>query len=182
MFDSLRICDLLQRAPLPPGEGLPSGVSDEDCRAFELRTGILMPPDLRKWLKMCNGPCVGAGGLYGLRTAREHLDIELQLGMHPQWQQAKWIPIAGDGCGNSFVTTTRNDFGVGSPVLFVDCGSSPDTPAYIVASSIGHFLVFFLGIEVGKRGWPFDPDVVTQMDPSITAYTGVALPWKRADN
>ena len=126
---------------------------------------------------MSNGPCVGPGGLYGIKTIRKHLDIEVYLEMFPGWQTKKWIPIAGDGCGNHYILATQDDYGAGFPVLFIDCSMDDESPAFIVASDIGHFLAFLLGKELGVSGWPFDEASVVHADPSIRHFQGVALPW-----
>lgn len=177
MIDVKRIRQLLARAPRPPEEVLPEGASDGDCDAFEQRTGIRLPDDVRQWLQVTNGPCVGPGGLFGIRPRRAHLDIERYFGMFPSWQRQKWIPVAGDGCGNYYVIPTQGEYGRGNPVLFVDASSTYDTPSFIVASDIGHFLVGLLEKEIGMNGWPFDENYVTKTDAEITRFVGTPLPW-----
>lgn len=177
MIDIPQIRGLLDEVPQPPEELLPEGVSDQECNDFEKRTGIALPHDVRDWLKIANGPCVGPGGLFGIRPARTHLDIESCFTMFPLWKTKKWIPIAGDGCGNYYLVPTQHEYGGGYPVLFVDTGSSSETPSYIVASDIGHFLVFLLEKELGREGWPFNEKAVIQFDPQITQFNGAALPW-----
>jgi cell wall assembly regulator SMI1 len=177
MIDVRRIHQLLAQAPQPPGEALPGGISDSECDAFEQRTGIRLPDEVRQWLKVSNGPCVGPGGLYGIRPQRSHLDIETFLEMFPSWRTRKWIPVAGDGCGNYYVIPTQAEYGSGYPVLFVDTNSTSDTPSFIVASNIGHFLVSLLEKELGREGWPFNESYVTKADPEITRFVGVSLPW-----
>jgi cell wall assembly regulator SMI1 len=177
MIDINRIRRLLAQAPQPPEERLPGGISDTECDAFEQRTGIRLPEEVRQWLKISNGPCVGPGGLYGIRPQRSHLDIEAILDLYPSWKTRQWIPIAGDGCGNYYVIPTQEEYGSGYPVLFVDTNSTSDVPAYIVASDIGHFLVSLLEKELGEKRWPFDENYVTKADPEITRFVGVPLPW-----
>jgi hypothetical protein len=177
MLDIQRLRDLLTKIPLPPGEELPQGIADADCDLFEQRTGMLLPADLRNWLIMTNGPCVGPGGLFGIRPRRRHLDIEAHLKMYPSWSAKKWIPIAGDGCGNYYVVATGQECGGGYPVLFVDTSASPDIPAYIVASDLEHFVIFLLEAELGDRSWPFRETSVIRADPNIVRFAGVKLPW-----
>ena len=177
MIDIARIKSLLEQVPQPPGEPLPNGISDVECDDLEARMGIPLPLEFRKWLNMSNGPCVGPGGFYGIRTQRPHLDIETHFVRHPSWKVRKWVPIAGDGCGNYYVLSTSYEFGRGKPVLFVDTHVSSEEPAFIVASDIEHFLVFILERELGKKDWPFGAESVIRSDPRILEFTGVNLPW-----
>jgi hypothetical protein len=177
MIDIERVRELLGKVPKPPEDALPGGVEDNDCNDFQLRSGIILPHDLRVWLKLANGPCVGPGGLYGIHPFRDHLDMEVFLSLFPSWRERGWIPIAGDGCGNHFVLPTNQAYGNGFPVLFVDTSFSPDSVSYIAASDLGHFLVFLLGRELGNRGWPFDKDFVMLSDPRIVQFRGVDFPW-----
>jgi cell wall assembly regulator SMI1 len=165
---------------------LPSGATDEEVDAFLQRTGIAMPPELREWLLIYNGPCLGEGGMYGIRPALEANDIEDRLESYPTWRENQWIPIAGDGCGNRYIVPTRGEFGDGFPVLFIDVHEKPDTPTYIVASSVGKFLEFILakGLREARniqedllRCWPCNEDVVRVADPDIVRFHGVPFPW-----
>lgn len=168
---------LLDQVPYPPGEDIPEGVSLMDCIEFESRTGLSLPTEVRDWLMLSNGPCAGPGGFYGIRPARQLLDLETVLAQHPSWMAKGWIPIAGDGCGNTYVIATKNEFGDGHPVLFIDSQDSDDVPAYIVASGLQHFLTFILEKELGKRGWPFDRAFVISADDRIESFHSVRLPW-----
>lgn len=169
---------LLRRIPHPPEEELPAGLSDQECTRFEERTGLVMPPDLRAWLNISNGPCVGPGGLYGVCPPRMHLDIESYYDMYPTWRTRGWIPVAGDGCGNQYVLVTKREYGNGLPIVFVESTSDHEMPAYIVASDIRHFLLFLFLRELGQCGWPFDEAIVTQNDPAIMTFHDVPLPWQ----
>jgi len=177
MINLQRIQELLGTVPKPPEDALPQGVEDGECAGFENRTGITLPDDIRDWLKMANGPCVGPGGLYGIRPPRTHLDIEPFFLLFPKWKARKWIPIAGDGCGNYYIVPSQHEFGPGFPVLFIDTNVSVDEPCFIVASDIGHFLVSILEKELGKEGWPFNEMAVVQSDPGILSFKDVDLPW-----
>ncbi len=177
MIDAPRIQELLCKVPKPPEELLPHGIGDVECDDFEKRTEIDLPEDAREWLKLANGPCVGPGGIYGIRPSRAHLDIESFFLSFPSWKARKWIPIAGDGCGNYYIVPTQHEYGRGFPVLFFDTSSSVDEPSYIVASDIGHFMLALLEKELGKEGWPFNEKAVVQSDPHIVAFKGVDLPW-----
>jgi hypothetical protein len=61
--------------PGPPGEPLPPGLTEAEIEDFARRTGLPIPPDLGEWLRFTNGPCIGPGGLFGIRPRRGHLDI-----------------------------------------------------------------------------------------------------------
>lgn len=177
----MNICKLssvLANVPQPPGESLPSGASDAELNSFSDRTGIVLPNEFRQWLKFTNGACVGPGGLFGIRTALPFLDIETYFGMYPSWREKKWLPIAGDGCGNYYVIATQSEYGVGYPVLFIETFASSDLPAYIVASDLEHFLHFLFEKEIGNRTWPFDERTVTKKDPAILNFANVSLPWE----
>lgn len=180
MIDTDIIRELLAKVPKNTDEPLPGGLRDEDLDGFAKRTGIVPPPDLRSWLKVCNGPFVGPGNLYGIGKAKDFLNIEHKLDIFPSWKVAKWIPIAGDGCGNYYVVPTQGEFGRGFPVLFIETLDSRESPAFIVASDVGHFLVFLLEYELGNRSWPFSEQAVTDKDPDILGFSGVALPWEKS--
>lgn len=180
MLDADRIKTLLSKVPSPPGERLPEGTTDAEIHSFVDRTGISVPDDLAAWMKLSNGPCVGPGGLFGIRTQRSHLDIESCLDIFPSWRHQKWIPVAGDGCGNYYVVPTQGEFGDGFPVLFIDMSLADDSPAFIVASDMGHFLESLLETELGDRSWPFDERAVVERDPNILSFRDVKLPWSGA--
>jgi cell wall assembly regulator SMI1 len=177
MIDIRRIRELLTQVQQPPDDTPAEGLSESECDAFEQRTGIRLPNDLRQWLGLVNGPCIGPGGLYGIHTRRSHLDMEGFLARFPQWRASKWIPVAGDGCGNHYVVATRHEYGSGDPVLFVDTSTTPDAPSFIVSSDIGHFIVALLEQELGSKGWPFDKVYVTKADPAICEFYDVPVPW-----
>ena len=176
--------DLLSKLPRPPKVSLPGGASDADIQAFSDRTGIKVPPPLAEWLKLCNGPMVGPGGLFGIPPVRKHLSIEYIYEIYPEWRAKAWIPLSSDGCGNYYILASAQDFGPGWPVLFIDTMEARDRPAYIVASGIWRFLVFLLEDEfLHEKGlfdtpWPFDRAEVTRRDPEIESFRGVPLPWE----
>src|SRR5581483_128991 len=103
--------------------------------------------------------------------------METYLGMFPSWKVRKWVPVAGDGCGNYYVIPTQGEYGSGYPVLFIDTSSTSDAPSFVVSSDIGHFLVALLEKELGAAGWPFNENYVTKADPRITDFSHVPMPW-----
>src|SRR5438105_1019599 len=110
MIDRRRLSELLTKVPTPPEDSLPPPATDPDCDSFEKRSGIRLPDDVRDWLKLTNGPCVGPGGLYGIRPPRRHLDMEAIIALFPSWKAHQWLPIAGDGCGNYYVIPTQQEY------------------------------------------------------------------------
>ncbi|MCC2672066.1 MAG: hypothetical protein K0Q72_4538, partial [Armatimonadetes bacterium] len=59
---------LLEQAPGPPGSALPPGATEQAIADLE-ESGILIPAEVKRWLRLCNAPCVGPGGLYGVAPA-----------------------------------------------------------------------------------------------------------------
>lgn len=176
--DQQRIRELLRLVPGPPGEPIPAGIGDIEFADFQRRTGLELPEDVKSFLRITNGPCVGPGGLYGIRPIRSNLAINSVLSGRPEWEKRKWIPIAGDGCGNQYLLATAQEFGPGFPVFFVDVIREPNLPTYIVGSEIGRFLIFLLERELGEKRWPFNKEYVTQNDPAIVRFSGLPLPWE----
>ncbi|MEX2172311.1 MAG: SMI1/KNR4 family protein [Pirellulales bacterium] len=171
------VIELLHQSRLPPGDTIPEGVSEDDIIGFEKRTGLKVPPRLRSWLRTSNGPCAGAGGVYGIHPKRHDLDIEYTLGLRPVWIELGWIPIAGDGCGNEYCVVTRNEFGDGEPVIFIETLEGENTPTYVVASETWHFLRFYFKADLGLTEWPFDKNEVVNSDPNIAKFNSATLPW-----
>jgi hypothetical protein len=181
MLNEERIKELLSQLPLPPDEDVPPGVSEAELVGFEERTGIPLPPELRIWLRISNAPLVGTQATYGIKTRSEGLDIEPCYGFIPQWKGLAWIPIGDDGSGNYYIVPTRQEFGPGFPVLFIDTGcNAPDVPTYIVASSVGRFVEFLMEKELGISEWPFDEAEVVARDPGILGFQGVDKPWEES--
>ena len=170
MWDTRRIRELLDKLPdISP--------TAADLDAFAEEIGIPVPDDLRDWLKLASGPSVPSR-LFGIRM---RMDIESILEIHPLWKQNKWIPVADDGCGNYYVVATQQEFGKGFPILFIDTMESSEQPQYLVASDIGHFILFFVEHEINPRfdseGWPFGEKYVLQTDPDILNFKKELLPW-----
>ncbi len=171
------VLELLTKVPVPPEDSTPAGVTDEQLNQFEATNGITIPRLLREWLLMANGPCVGPGGVVGITTKRESQDAESILGNYPEWREKGWFPVAGDGCGNYYVVATRNDYGDGEPVLFVDINDDSSEPAFLAASNTWSFLRFLLQKELDETRWPYSESEVIRDDPEITSFAGVSLPW-----
>jgi cell wall assembly regulator SMI1 len=171
------IAKLIRAVPGPHKEGLPPGASDHALRRFETEVGISLPPGVRSWLTAYNGPLAGKD-VFGIAPISDDLDMGAILLMYPTWRDELWLPVAGDGCGNYYLVATRNEFGEGEPVFFVDTMRDCDTPAYLVGSDVWHFMRFYLLDELDLTGWPFDAAEVVAADPHILNFKGIPLPWE----
>ncbi len=169
--------------------------------AFEQKLHLAIPAELRGWLMLCNGANVNPGGIIGLE------EIGKYYTWHPNWWINNWIPVADDGCGDTYVLAGGEIISSSQthPVFFID-QSDVDQPAYVVASGLWKFLCFLLEKEVIQREfppildteshgwhermqqwlrnpnrkdyWPFMKDKVLQKDPCLNDYTGAApFPW-----
>lgn len=177
------ILTLIQQVEHPPNMSLPNGVTEDDLNEFEFKTSIFLPPPLKEWLKICNGPIIGPGGIYGIPPAVDWLRIDIHLDYNPSWRDKKWIPIAGDGLGNYYVLDSKNFIDEKYPIYFIDHEFDINKPMYVVASDLWFFLFFLLQNEETHKkqnnNWPFNELYVKNIDPSINAYKGVVpLPWE----
>jgi hypothetical protein len=172
------VAGLLRCVPSPPGEAIPPGASDEVIAAFERRCGVAVPSELRQWLKTSNGPCVGPGGLFGIRPLREDLDIELHWRLYPMWKEKQLIAVAGDGNGNYYVLDANQRTTGGHPVTFIDTMEDPARPLYVVASGLWKFLYFLLAKELRPSPWPFDRRFMQREDPEIVSFSEYTMPWE----
>jgi hypothetical protein len=175
------VFQLATLAPGPPNEPLPAGISHAEIDLFTERTGLPIPPELRAWLLFTNGPCIGPGGIYGIRPKRNHLDIEGHYEYLPEFKENRWIPIGSDGCGDYYVIALAPHHQSLDPVYFIDlhldgCFAKP---TYVVASGFLRFLRFLFREELGlESGWPFDEKMVLANDPDLAHCTGALTPWE----
>jgi cell wall assembly regulator SMI1 len=173
--DLARIGGLLRKVPQPPEQSLPAGASDGALSEFEKRVGFTLPPQMGDLLRLTNGPCVGPGGVFGVRPALDYLDIEALYESYPAWIERRWVPVAGDGCGNYYVAIPHDG---GWPVVFIDTMEDAEAPAFVVASGVLRFVVALLEKELGGEGWPFNEQKVRSSDPDIARFAGaLTLPW-----
>lgn len=175
-----RVLDLVARAERPPGTDLSGGTTPDTIGDFEKRTGIEVPDAVEEWLCAHNGEFVGPGNVYGIRPVSDPLSIERVLGFYSAWAPRGWLPIAGDGSGNTYVCCTGRDVGKTGAVCFIDAHQSTDLPAYAVGSDVWHFLHGLLRREAGERGWPFDSGVALDWDPGLAGVDNRWLPWNVA--
>jgi hypothetical protein len=179
MLLTREVIQLAAQIPTPTGEPLPPGLSDAEIDGFTQRTGLLIPPELREWLHFTNGPCIGPGGVYGIRPRREHLDMEGVYEFLPEFKQNHWLPLGTDGCGNYYVLALASEPSELRPVYFIDASQDNGykAPTYAVASESWHFLRFLFRSELGDHAWPFDSKTVLANDPELSRVKGAPMPW-----
>ena len=115
-----RIIYLLNTIPKPPEDDIPKGIPEIEIMNAEKRIGISFPEDLKEWLMISNGPCIGPGGVFGIRAERSSLDVEKIISLYDSWKNLHWIPIAGDGFGNYYIVDTMKETKYGHPIYFIN--------------------------------------------------------------
>jgi cell wall assembly regulator SMI1 len=168
------VVTLLREVPRAPEQPFPGGADDLELADLERRLGEPIPSVLADWLRVCKGEAIGPGGVYGARFDRDWLDVAAQRADRPSWREQGWLPVAGDGCGNTYVLSTRGPL-TGS-IGFVD-SSEPDDMACVVASDLWRFLRFLFIAETGDGRWPFDQRSVLTADPALAALPNEFMPW-----
>lgn len=174
------VMNLAAQVPSPPGETLPPGQSDSEIDGFTERTGLPVPAELREWLRFSNGPCIGPGGIFGIRPRSKHFDMEAVYEFLPEFKEKNWLPLGTDGCGNYYVLDLASEPESLRPVYFVDAYQDRgySRPTYAVASGLWLFLRFLFRAELGENGWPFDTRFVLSCDPLLAEVRGAPLPWE----
>ncbi|MBL7259931.1 SMI1/KNR4 family protein [Paractinoplanes lichenicola] len=124
---------LLKQVPLPPEGETIRGADDAE---IERLRHLPLPGEFVQWLRVCNGSVAGPGGLFGVEM------VLAVSGFHPEWAGRGWIPVAGDGNGNTYVL----DAGA---VFFVDAMDDGELD-YMVASDLKSFLESLLLNESKK--------------------------------
>lgn len=156
----------------------PVGASADDLLRLRDELSFDLPPALIRWLSVCNGQLAGPGGLYGSLPQSDHLDIPTVL--RPGWRERRWIPIAGDGCGDTYVLDAGRKHLPTDAVFFVD-QSDYDALDYVVASDLPTFLRQHLRQELADpedHRWPFDPEATLAVDPRLAEVRPESLlPW-----
>jgi hypothetical protein len=169
--DVIHLLRTVQRAPDQP---FPGGVSDTELADLQNRLGATILPSLADWLRVSKGEAIGPGGVYGARPDRSSLDIAAQFSVRPNWQAQGWLPVAGDGCGSTYVLVTRGE--LAGSVGFVDA-VRPDEIDYIAATHLWLFVRFLLLADAGDRRWPFNERAVLNLDPAMAGVPAELLPW-----
>lgn len=170
-----KIRALIAGGAFPQGS-LEGGVADQGVFfKFEQSHHVCLPVAYKNWLTLANGALVGEEGLFGIGTRNPFLDIEEVLKVYPVWERKKWIPVAGDGCGNYYLLEAVAE---NSPVFFIDTAENPTEFTYVVASDLWHFIWFYLQEALGEERWPADPEYVLAEDPRIQTCSNIPPIWK----
>lgn len=160
-----------------PPDPFPAGASSREIDALAKTLNVRLPPDIRRWLQISDGP----PGFFGTMQAQEGCRVEEIWTQFPEWKQWTWIPVGCDGFGNFYVKPIgrSNNF----PICFVEA-LEPDELRYAVASNTLIFAWFALYEEShsnqhGQRSrWPFEKEFVLSKDPELAAFGAeYVLPW-----
>ena len=185
-----RALELIAECLFAQGSILPAGATHEELQGFENRSGVRLPPKLADMYRCFNAPVNSSfGWIRSVGRPFESCDVEMTLNLRDiDWRHRGWIPFANDGCGNDYVVPTRNEWGAGEPVVFFDTIESVEVPSYVCASDVWRFLLFSCRCEIAwdlddgrfaeYKNWPFDQDLVMRIDPQVSAFEGVTLPWR----
>jgi hypothetical protein len=159
----------------PEGETVRTATAN-DFAEFKQEFDLVITPDQQGWLSFVNGTVKGPGGLYGIYLAGA-FDVNSLFKIHPNWPKQKWLPVAGDGCGNHYLQNADSTSPFFGFVFFVD-SSEPDEITYFVASTLWHFLCSLFRYDLGQeKRWPFDPSYVLGIDPDLRRVPLARLPW-----
>jgi len=161
-------------------------ITHEKIKSFENNHKIKLEIGFTERLFIANGSNVGPGGFFGIETGRNSNDIEFYLKLYPTWVKLKYIPVASDGFGNTYLIDLTNSFTNGF-IFFIDSYSNISKPTYYVASNIWIFLYFILSRDTEEDednkedSWPFDEQKVISIDPEILKAPKEFLPWNLPD-
>ena len=142
---------LLPFLSLAPEDTLPKGATLQQLDDFEARTSLRLPHQIKDCLLLCNGPCVAEGGVYGIRADRPFLDIETYLNDCPEWLKNKWLPVAGDSCGNTYVAVLNSGNLDSCPVFFIDHETDGNTLSHQIAPDFWTFLVWLFRRDLNQK-------------------------------
>lgn len=176
MLNESRIRELLSKLTHPDNK-IPDGLSKAEIIKLSQKIDITLPKDFSSVLEITNAPYINGQVLLGV-SSEDHRSLEAVYQMYPKWKYWGWLPIANDGCGNYYIIPTKNDFGEGYPVIFIESTINSETPGYIVASNVAIFIEFLIERELKMSRWPFDKQLLLSRDPNIQNYQNVNLPWE----
>lgn len=180
MGDFSEVLTLLATAPgLDEGQPPITGATSDDLRVLREQLGFDLPEQLVDWLMVCNGSLAGPGGLFGANQQNDFLDIAGR--MYDGWHGRRWIPVAGDGCGDFYVLDASRTHLPTGGIFFVD-QSDYDALCYLLATNLE---VFFRQLLLDDRdpgegnGWPFDSKRTLAADPRLVEVQPQRLlPWR----
>jgi hypothetical protein len=141
-----RIVELVRGAVRAPEDADVNGASSQELEGLERRLGRPLPGQLADWLRICRGAAIGPGGFFGNRPDRPSLDIPAYLGLFPEWADKRWLPVAGDGCGNYYVLLPSGQVGFVDTIS--DSGAVQSNPHPDLYSCVEALL---RGDQVGDR-------------------------------
>lgn len=154
-----------------PAETPISGASETELERLAASFGRPLPADAMAWLRLCNGSRAGEGGILSTEQICDELNF------WPALRERGWLPIAGDGCGNTYVVDTDSP---SAALGFFEPIASDDELQYYLASSLPIFLSCWLQQEATERSltdaeaddptrirWPFDRRAALQIDPEL---------------
>jgi len=171
------IPQLLRRVPKEKSWHEPGPAALDDIRNFEIENDMSLSRDVVEWLMTANGFQGGPSALLNGVSRREARATKGALTSHPEWKSMKWFPLGEDGCGNCYVSYPIDRLPDRRPVCFVEPADDPLRIAYIVASSVWHFLYFILNEQMGDERWPFNREYVLEQDPTIHEFRELPTPW-----
>jgi hypothetical protein len=177
--------ELLSHPLLVGPNGVPPGATASDVRAVERRYGACLPSTLIDWFSVVNGAFCGTQQFVALNDyALGDRDFVGRL----------WLPVAADGCGNSYLVDLTRPDPCDYPVFFWDHETDYDprtgasVKGYAVASNVWIFSRLLLRKELAACGatgseqepwrWPFDRDQTLREDPDLARVTSAPLPWR----
>lgn len=142
MRDFQQVLTLLAKYSEPPaGPSPPTGATENDLKVLRDQLGFELPESLASWLAVCNGHLAGQGGLFGANHPNDFLDIGSR--MIDGWRERRWIPVAGDGCGDYYILDASRTHLPTDGIYFVDQMDYGKLD-YVVASELEIFLEQFL--------------------------------------
>jgi cell wall assembly regulator SMI1 len=149
---------------------------------FEKHYGILLDANCKEWLLISNGSDAGQGGFYGI--GHEKNSIQINYEVHPYWILAQWVPVAGDGFGNTYLVDC-SDASTRGYIFFIDSYGDASKITYYVSSNFWMFMYMMLisnsnndyDINECEDLWPFNKDFVLSIDPGIVKAPSELLPW-----
>lgn len=174
LVDVLR---LLPEAGHRPGDTI-AGATDADLDDLSSAFGRPLPDDVVAWLRLCNGTLAGEGGIFSVSRIIEELEF------WPVHRVRGGLPIAGDGCGNTYVVDSTAGSAVG---LFEPIASDEELQCYF-SSNLRAFLGRWLRKEIANTRarrarpqhrdydpWPLEASEAVQLDSELANLS--PLPW-----